>query len=177
MECTSTNHHGGGYILEELIENDNIMASLHPQSLNTVRIPTVRYDDRVEVMHPFLRMGCGDAFVDNAGSGGIMGNVDIETGTVYAAADELGRGYTHHPDSGIELTGFTIPRWQEALELVKRMARVLPSVRYVGWDMALTKNTGWVMIEGNDKGQFVFQVADRKGFRKEFEKIKKKLLE
>lgn len=165
-----------GVILEELIENDSIMASLHPQSLNTVRIPTVRYDDRVEVIHPFLRMGCGDAVVDNAGSGGIMGNVDAETGTVYAAADELGRGFTHHPDTGIELIGFTIPRWQEAVELVKEMALVLPAVRYVGWDMALTTK-GWVMIEGNDKGQFVFQVADRNGFREEFEKIRKELLE
>lgn len=168
---------GGKYIIEELIENEDIMASLHPKSLNTVRIPTIRYNDRVEIIHPFLRMGCGDAVVDNAGSGGIMGNVDVLTGVVYAAADEQGRAYTQHPDTGIELIGFTIPRWQEAVEQVKKMAMVLPSVRYVGWDMALTNKNGWVMIEGNDKGQFVFQVADRKGFRDEFDKIRKELLE
>lgn len=151
------------------------MASLHPKSLNTVRIPTIRYDDRVEIIHPFLRMGRGDAVVDNAGAGGIMGNVDVTTGVVYAASDELGRAYTQHPDTGVELIGFVIPQWKEAVEQVKEMAMVLPSVRYVGWDMALTKS-GWVMIEGNDKGQFIFQVADRKGFRDEFEKIRKELL-
>lgn len=165
-----------GCIAEELIVNDPIMQSLHPSSLNTVRIPTVRYDNRVEVIHPFLRVGRGSSVVDNAGSGGIMGNIDVATGRVYAAADELGREYKTHPDTGVSLIGFTIPKWQEALMLVKQMAQVIPSVRYVGWDMALTPN-GWVMIEGNDKGQFVWQVADRKGFRAEFDNIKKELFE
>ena len=59
--------------------------------------------------------------------------------------------------------------------LVKQMAQVIPSVRYVGWDVALTPN-GWVMIEGNDKGQFVWQVADRKGFRDEFDSIREELV-
>jgi len=162
----------GGYVVEELIENEPIMQSLHPSSLNTVRIPTVRYDDRVEVIHPFLRIGRGSAVVDNAGSGGIMGNIDVATGTVYAAADELGRDYKIHPDTGVSLIGFTIPKWLEVLSLVKQMALVVPSVRYVGWDMALSPK-GWVMIEGNDKGQFVWQVADRNGFRAEFDNIKK----
>ena len=165
----------GGYIVEELIVNAPIMQSLHPSSLNTVRIPTVRYDNRVEVIHPFLRVGRGSSVVDNAGSGGIMGNIDVATGRVYAAADELGREYKTHPDTGVSLIGFTIPKWQEALTIVKQMAQVVPSVRYVGWDMALTPK-GWVMIEGNDKGQFIWQVADRKGFRDEFEKIKKELV-
>ena len=165
----------GGHIAEELIVNDPIMQSLHPSSLNTVRIPTVRYDDRVEVIHPFLRVGRGSSVVDNAGSGGIMGNIDAATGQVYAAADELGREYKTHPDTGVSLIGFTIPKWQEALMLVKQMAQVIPSVRYVGWDVALTPN-GWVMIEGNDKGQFVWQVADRKGFRDEFDSIREELV-
>ena len=165
----------GGYVVEELIVNEPIMQALHPSSLNTVRIPTVRYDNRVEVVHPFLRIGRGSAVVDNAGSGGIMGNIDVATGVVYAAADELGKVYEIHPDTGVPLIGFTIPKWQEALSIVKQMAQIVPSVRYVGWDMALTPK-GWVMIEGNDKGQFVWQVADRKGFRDEFEKIKKELV-
>lgn len=152
------------------------MQSLHPSSLNTVRIPTVRYDDRVEVIHPFLRIGRGSAVVDNAGSGGIMGNIDVATGSVYAAADELGKDYKIHPDTGVSLIGFTIPKWQEVLSLVKQMALVVPSVRYVGWDMALSPK-GWVMIEGNDKGQFVWQVADRNGFRAELDNIIKELCE
>ena len=166
---------GGGYIVEELIVNEPITQSLHPSSLNTVRIPTVRYDDRIEVVHPFLRIGRGSAVVDNAGSGGIMGNIDVATGTVYAAADELGRGYEIHPDTGVPLIGFTVPKWQEALSIVRQMAQVIPSVRYVGWDVALTPK-GWVMIEGNDKGQFVFQVADHRGFREEFNHIRGELI-
>ena len=36
------------------------------------------------------------------------------------------------------------------------MASEVPDVHYVGWDIALT-NEGWVMIEGNEDGQFGFQ--------------------
>lgn len=31
------------------------------------------------------------------------------------------------------------------------MALKNPTVKYVGWGMALSKNNGWGMIDGNDK--------------------------
>ena len=37
---------------------------------------------------------------------------------------------------------------------MREMMKVLPSVKYVGWDMAHTKN-GWVVIEGNSMGQLM----------------------
>ena len=44
------------------------------------------------------------------------------------------------------------------------LARQIPSNRYAGWDLALTKN-GWLMIEGNARGQFVgWQIPMQKGF-------------
>ena len=39
--------------------------------------------------------------------------------------------------------------------------------RYVGFDFALTQE-GWVLVEGNSLGQFVGQIAEQKGVRKQF---------
>lgn len=161
------------FVLEELVEQCAEMARLHPESVNTVRFPTFRLDDRVHIFPPYLRMGQGSSFVDNAGSGGIFGLVDLETGRVYAACDELGNTYEVHPDTKERIIGFVVPRWEEALSLVKELITVIPSVRWVGWDLALTDD-GWVLIEGNERAQFVFQIPDKKGCREEIEVFENK---
>ena len=56
---------------EELIIQHEATAHFHPQSLNTVRFPTIRQDDGVKLWYPFLRMGKGESFVDNISSGGV----------------------------------------------------------------------------------------------------------
>ena len=46
--------------------------------------------------------------------------------------------------------------------------------KYAGWDLALTEK-GWVMVEGNARGQFVWQIPMQKGFMKEANQILKRL--
>lgn len=160
------------FVLEELVVQSEEMARLHPESVNTVRIPTFRLDDRVHIFPPYLRMGQGSSFVDNAGSGGVFGLVDLETGRVYAACDEMGNSYEVHPNTKEKIIGFVVPRWKEAIALAKELITIVPSVRWVGWDLALTDD-GWVLIEGNERAQFVFQIPDRKGCRKEVESFER----
>ncbi len=161
-------------ILEELIVQHDKLAALHKKSANTLRVATIRYDDRVEVIFSYLRMGKGNSVIDNASAGGVFGVINVETGKIYAACDRLGGTFERHPDSGINLIGFEIPRWDEVKQLVTKAAQVLPKVRYVGWDVAVT-NTGCVMIEGNDKGRWSFQIPKQEGFRSKMNVILKEL--
>lgn len=166
--------YNGCFIIEELIVQAQEMAQFHPSSVNTVRIPTIRMDDEVKIIHPFMRMGQHGNVVDNAGAGGIICCVDVETGKIYAAADEKAKSFVRHPNSGLEIVGFTIPRWDEAIKLVKELALVVPDNRYTGWDVALTEN-GWILVEANRRGQFVWQMASQEGFREEINDILRKL--
>lgn len=161
-------------ILEELIEQDDRLAALHKESANTLRVVTIRYDNRVEVIRSYLRIGKGKSVIDNASAGGVFGVINLESGTIYAACDRLGHTFERHPDTNINLIGFEIPRWEEVKALVKRAAQVLPEVRYVGWDVAVTK-TGCVLIEGNDKGRWSFQIPKQEGFRDEMNAILREL--
>lgn len=164
----------GPCVAEELIVQSKIMADFHPKSVNTLRVPSFRFNENnTLIFQPFFRIGKGGNVVDNAGAGGIMGLIDADTGVVYAASDERCHYFTKHPDSNIDIVGFQIPKWEEAKSFVRSLAEVLPDVRYVGWDIALTDN-GWVLIEGNEKGQFVWQIPTKKGFRKDFASICKK---
>jgi hypothetical protein len=47
---------------------------------------------------------------------------------------------------------------------------VVETNNFIGWDLALTDD-GWVMIEGNPRGQLVFQIAREKGAKAELEDI------
>lgn len=54
------------------------------------------------------------------------------------------------------------------VELVNKLADVIDGNHYVGWDLALTDN-GWLMVEGNPRGQLVEQYATKIGIKQELE--------
>ena len=162
----------GPCVAEELINQHQLLAEYHPSSVNTVRITTFRYDSGdIDIIHPFIKFGQNGAFVDNGGQGGIICKIDPDTGIIIAAVDETPKQYIYHPDTNKKILGFKIPFWNEAVKLAKELSNVIPQVRYVGWDLALT-DAGWVMVEGNEKGMFIgFQLPTLTGFRTDFDSI------
>lgn len=167
--------YANGFVVEELIAQSQEFARLHPQSVNTLRIPAINFGDRVEILPPILRVGRGEAVVDNGGSGGICCGIDIDTGVVYSAVDEAGNDYVKHPDTGVELIGFKVPRWEEAKDMVCELAQIIPDNHYTGWDLALTEG-GWILQEANDRGGFMLmQITTGKGIRPKMDKIVQEL--
>lgn len=169
-----TDSYDDGFVLEELIIQHDIMAQFHPSSVNTIRIVTVNYGDSVEVKWPFMRIGRGNAVVDNAGAGGIMVAID-DNGKTLAAADESRHKYITHPETGLSLIGFEIPKWIVLCDLTKEMAAKCPDCHIMGWDMAYTQNEEWVVIECNYCPNLVSQFSLDRGFKDEFVKVRKRL--
>ncbi len=159
-----------GFVAEELIRQTAELAAVHPESVNTLRIFTVLFDDRIEFLPLAWRVGRGSSCVDNGGSGGIFCALN-DDGVIIATSDEKGISYDVHPDTKHPLIGFKVPRIEEAKTLAKELAQVVPSNRYCGWDLALTDD-GWVMQEGNWQGGIVaFQCPLQRGYRKEMDAI------
>lgn len=161
-------------VVEDLIVQDERMSRFHPQSVNTLRLITFRMKDRTVIFHPFFRIGCGDSIVDNGAAGGIFCVLDPETGVSLSAANEMAQFFTEHPDTGVPLIGFKVPMYEEAVELAKKMADVVPSCPYVGWDLALAKD-GWILVEANASPQFLTQIGLQQGLKKEFYAIVREL--
>ena len=59
-----------------------------------------------------------------------------------------------HPDTNHQLVGFTIPKWSDATNLALTLAKQKTSIRFCGWDLALS-DKGWIMIEGNEASEFI----------------------
>lgn len=158
---------GSEWIVEERIVQAPEMAQWNASSVNTVRIPSVLYQDKWAVIGPVFRSGRKGSVVDNAGAGGIITCIDPKTGILTTdGVDEAGVYYAKHPDSGLVFKGWQIPKWQELLKLAEEIQRSMPHHQYVGWDFALTEH-GWVLIEGN-WGQFLTQYNDHIGLKKQF---------
>ena len=159
------------FVVEELIQQGEELAVLHPRSVNVVRMPTLQIAGEICVYHPWLKIGCGDSFVDNGHTGGLMAGIDPQTGVVDTPGySELPAAYEYHPDSGIRIPGTVIPAWDELVSTVKELSSRLPTIRYISWDMAWTKK-GWAIMEGNFRGAFMWQFFRHHGMKAEFEEI------
>lgn len=159
-------------LCEELIVNEDSIKAIHPSSVNSVRIYTyINTHGEPTLVMSFIKAGQHGAIIDNVGPGGMLAAVDVDTGIIYTdAADEMGNVFSAHPDTGFVFKGFQIPRWEELKKMVLEIAPIFPGVRMIGWDVALSKDRGWQVIEGNVRGDYsVNQIVTKTGLRKQIE--------
>jgi len=140
----------GQTLVEEKICQHEKMSSLHPDSINTIRIVTVLYNGEVHILSRILRMGQKGSVIDNITSGGIYAPVD-EKGVIThpAFCDKTGESFSVHPTTRVYLLGFQVPYFDEAIKLVKEIALSEKNMGYVGWDVAITPD-GPLIVEGNN---------------------------
>ena len=167
-----------GAVIEELIEQGQEMAVIHPQSVNTLRIPTAvikgeNGESEVRLFNPTLRVGQHESVIDNFSAGGISALIDPETGAIFTdGEDKMCHYYETHPDTGVRFKGFQIPHWDEVLSMVKQAAMMVPGNHYCGWDLAYTAQRGWCMVEANCTAQMGgMQMVTKTGRRQEMEDL------
>lgn len=159
-------------VLEELIDQDESLAILHPDSVNGIRATAVRdKNGKIVIYHPWIKVGIGGTFVASAALDGFDAEIDPQTGVVITDGyQESGKVYKVHPDSGITIKGFQIPKWDELVAFVDEIMNEMPEYGYIGWDLVLTPN-GWCVMEGNYSGEFTFQLINGRGYKREFEEL------
>lgn len=141
-------------LAEEIIVQHPEMSRLHPNAVNTIRVATVYIDGKMEILASALRCGRGSECVDNYRAGGFAAKVDPETGVVISdGSNFLNQRFYKHPETGVLFHGFQIPHWDKAIELLEKAVKVVPGVRYTGWDIAIRENDV-VIVEGNFEGMF-----------------------
>ena len=161
-------------ILEEAVVQHETMSALCPTSVNTVRFATLLGDKAQGIVYAFLRIGNGKV-MDNVDCGGMAARVDLDTGILKTvAADKQGNVFEVHPITGTPIVGFQLPYFEEAKRMCLEAMQVVPQMRYVAWDVALTPQ-GPRFIEGNSfpshaVPQFAAHYPDGIGILPEFRK-------
>lgn len=154
----------GPYLLQRPLVQHAAMNMLYPGAINTVRMVTIAHGERApRVFCAVLRIGCDGAGVDNWTSGGLVANLDIDTGRV-ASSGRRKRPFVtivHHPDTGLCLKGFEVPCLQRMADVASRAHRLFPFAPSLGWDLACTV-AGVVILEVNhDWGANIHRLFDR----------------
>lgn len=161
-------------IIEELLKNDDISAKYYGNSLNILRVIAFKTKEgKLKISNCNFYIGMGNQEITNGASGAITVLLDSKTGVAtsngFAHAQAVIE-YEKHPNSGLPFCDLAVERWDEMMAMVHKLSEELPTVKYVGWDLALTKK-GWCVIEGNgNAGQTPYQLVGKMSNRAAFMK-------
>lgn len=159
-------------LIEEKITQYESFSNLHPYSVNTIKIITLKG----EIVACYLRIGNNKNIVDNFDKGGLVAPINIETGIIdYLAVDKDGNTYERHPLTDESILWFSIPKWPRIKRFITQVAKEIPEVGYVGWDVCLGEKDP-IIIEGNyNPGHDFYQLPEHRtngiGLMPIFEKI------
>lgn len=133
-------------LLEEKIIQNKKVAALNETSVNSLRIVTFFDGKETHIINTVFKIGNGGV-TDNFSSGSMY--TFVENGEIIVPAiDQDDNIFEIHPKSNIKLVGYKIPNYEDAIELVKECAKIVPEIQYIGWDVAIL-DKGASIIEGN----------------------------
>jgi hypothetical protein len=131
---------------------------LYPDTLNTLRILTLRDPDKGEafIAGAVQRIGTSYSYpVDNFHRGGIAANVNLDTGelgkaaAIFPVSNNRLNWHEYHPDTKAKIVGRKIPNWDQLKLKVLELADEMSFCRIIGWDIASTAE-GFILIEANN---------------------------
>ena len=134
-------------LIEECINQHEKLNKLYPDAVNSLRLFTFYDGSEAHNLNSVFKIGNGGV-TDNFSSGSMYTFVSDEGKVLCPAIDKDDNYFENHPVTKKKIVGFEIPMYNEAVNLVKEASKVIPEVKYVGWDVAITPN-GPVIIEGN----------------------------
>lgn len=161
------------FLIEECVRQHSDINKLYSKSVNTLRLFTFFDGKNAYVMNSVFKIGNGGV-TDNFSSGSMYTFVNDEGEIIVPAIDQADNIFVKHPLTNVKITGFKVPLYKEACDLVINAAKEIPEVKYVGWDVAISEK-GPVIIEGNSFPG-VFQVkpslsSNKEGLIPKYQKI------
>lgn len=137
----------------ETVEQHEYAAHLYPNTINTIRIITLRDpgSGRFKIFFAVQRVGRKETIpVDNASAGGFVCKIDMESGRLSEARTlHDAQVYTTHPDSGVRFEDVVIPEWEQLKEEVLALSNRFPYLNFVAWDIVKLPDGQNCVIEAN----------------------------
>lgn len=157
----------GGYLIQERLPVHPDLREFSGNAISTVRILTVREGANIRVFKVAMKLARDGNVCDNFWrSGNILASIDSQNGQIKRAITGNGsdqQEVTSDSPAG-RFLGWTIPDWTATKALACKAMQALPTMRLVGWDIAVTAN-GPVILEANTLPDLnLIQLAERQGF-------------
>lgn len=142
-----------GYIVCEYMKQHQYANELYDKTTNTIRIIALRdvETQQFKIYFAVQRIGVFKSIpVDNGSKGGLVAEVNLETGELRAARclHDLNT-YEVHPDSKGRIEGAVIPNWKGIMEEVLAASNRMPYMNFIAWDVLITDKGETCVIEAN----------------------------
>lgn len=139
----------GGVMVQPALRNASDLRDIAAGGLSTIRVVTLMTQDGPAVLSATLRLPVGRMMVDNYSMGGLVVDVDLESGLLSSAfSKSMAVPLTHHPDTGGRIAGRLLPCWGTVRDLALHAHSTLPDLASAGWDIAPTED-GVLLVEAN----------------------------
>lgn len=149
---TETLKKGKSWLICAFAQQAEYLDKIYAGSANTIRMIVLRSEKtkEFELCFAVQRIGAGwTGAVDNGSRGGLIANVDIETGELTSARTLHNLDvYDVHPDTKNPINGVTIPNWESIKKGVMDASSHFPYLDIIAWDILPTPD-GFTVIEGN----------------------------
>lgn len=141
------------YFICQGVSQSDYLNSLYDKTTNTIRLITLRdpKTGKFKVFFAVQRIGTSATIpVDNGSRGGLVANIDLETGAL-SEAQSLHSLTRHkiHPDSKNPIEGVVVPNWEAIKEQMVEIASRFPYLNFIAWDLLIDENDEVCVIEAN----------------------------
>lgn len=136
------------FLIQKFVNQSEILSSLNPTSLNTIRTMSYLREDGVYLLSSIIRIGAKGSSMDNYSQGGIVCGIK-ETGMLKSLGYKKTGEIVRAAPSGISLEGFSIPNYNLVEKMVKQLHLKIPYFKIASWDIGIDENNLPVYIECN----------------------------
>jgi len=153
--------YGTDFAIQERLSQHPAMAAPHPESINTVRVVTLRWRGEIRTLLAFVRIGVGEKITDNAGTGGVCRGVGPDGQLSATAVDAYGKVYSVHPSSGFVFTDTErLPGYNRLCDYARELHERVFHFDLVSWDFVIGVDEQPIFLEMNFLGvSYVYQFA------------------
>lgn len=136
-------------VVQERVVCHESISRLYSGSVNTFRILSYRWKNEIICPSAIMRVGRGNAYVDNAHAGGMFVAINGDGVLKGNAVTEFNEQFVEHPDSKILFDGYKIDLFPRCIDAAVKVHEMMPQVGVVNWDFTIDESGNPVLIEVN----------------------------
>ena len=136
------------YLVEDAIIQSDELNEINDKVVNSFRVVSIYKEGKVYLVNNALRVNQTDSSVIGC-TDDLYFSLNEEGKIDSNVIDDYGNIYEKHPLTNKLFKDVKISGVKAAFDMVKKLHKEIPELRYVGWDFAFTNN-GPELVEGNE---------------------------
>lgn len=145
-----------GFIIQNRVQQYDLLDTLYPHSLNTIKLVTFRYQNSYRLLAALFRMGNHGNYLDNMHQGGICCGIQSDGRLQEMAYNGNLEKVQDHPYTKISFESIKIPNYSSLIDTVFKLHEVNLYCDIASWDFGIDKTGTPILIETNLKSQGIF---------------------